>query len=266
MTWARLASLSLARPVEAMQVLLQCAEDHLRADGGVVVIAARDPDSRDNPASIEGWVPAGIVRSYDTEPSPREYRNFVKNQLATDEWIVGTMRDVGTHRAFIRRDILGDRPWSSCPSSFLLAVHGVDDRMVGHHALNENLEVTICLDRKGPNSWTEQDRDWLLDLVVGLGPFTARLAMSYGLLRSQQALSPRERETLLHLLDGEPEALIADEMELAHSTVHQYVMSIFRKWDVNSRAELMAKWMELEQQHVDISSDAMKAAYESSLG
>ncbi len=53
-------------------------------------------------------------------------------------------------------------------------------------------------------------------------------------------LSPRERETLEYLLTGAREKQIADSLEVSQHTVHQYVKSIYRKFGVTSRAELLA--------------------------
>lgn len=266
MIWARLAAMPLTRPEETMHVLLDSVRSYLEAEGGVVVLAVRVGDETTTGRLIhQGWSPAAIVRAKESDPDLEIFRDYLQNHFENDVWIRENMRQAGTHRAFVRADVLGDEPWSSCGGGMILEAHGAHDRMVAYHALSDDLEVSICLDRHRPVAWTPSERDWLLDLVVGLGPFAMRLAMSYGLLPSQQNLSPRERETLLHLLEGEPESLIADEMGLAFSTVHQYVVSIFRKWGVNSRAELMASWMQTQREYVENSVEAMNAAYEAAV-
>jgi DNA-binding NarL/FixJ family response regulator len=67
--------------------------------------------------------------------------------------------------------------------------------------------------------------------------------MSFGLYKHQKVLTPRQRETLLHLLDGYSEPEIAELMGLTTGSAHQYVVAVFRALNVSSRAELMAKWM-----------------------
>jgi len=54
-------------------------------------------------------------------------------------------------------------------------------------------------------------------------------------------LSPRLTQTLSHLLDGDSEKEIAAKMELSRHTIHVYVKSIYRKYKVSTRAELMAR-------------------------
>lgn len=57
-------------------------------------------------------------------------------------------------------------------------------------------------------------------------------------------LSPRKQETFWKLLDGQGEKQIAVEMGLSPNTVHHYVKAIYRHFNVSSRAELLAWWMQ----------------------
>ena len=55
-----------------------------------------------------------------------------------------------------------------------------------------------------------------------------------------RGLSPRLRQTLDRLLAGESEKEVARQMELHPATVHEYVGDLYRRFGVDSRAELMA--------------------------
>lgn len=52
-------------------------------------------------------------------------------------------------------------------------------------------------------------------------------------------LSPRQQETLGHLLTGEGEKRIAFLLGISVNTVHTYVRHIYRTFNVHSRCELM---------------------------
>jgi DNA-binding CsgD family transcriptional regulator len=54
-------------------------------------------------------------------------------------------------------------------------------------------------------------------------------------------LSPRERETLQHLLSGDSEKQVAAKLQLSRHTVHIYVKTLYKHFGVNSRGELLAK-------------------------
>jgi DNA-binding CsgD family transcriptional regulator len=56
-------------------------------------------------------------------------------------------------------------------------------------------------------------------------------------------LSPRERQTLELLLTGNAEKQIAARLDISRHTVHVYVKSLYKRFGVNSRSELLAKWV-----------------------
>jgi DNA-binding CsgD family transcriptional regulator len=54
-------------------------------------------------------------------------------------------------------------------------------------------------------------------------------------------LSPRHQRVLSHLLTGVSEKEIAGELGLSRHTVHEYVRTLYRQFNVTSRGELMAR-------------------------
>jgi DNA-binding CsgD family transcriptional regulator len=56
-------------------------------------------------------------------------------------------------------------------------------------------------------------------------------------------LTPRQREVLLCLLEGDSEQQVALRLGLTRDTAHQYVKGVFRKLNVSTRAELMARFI-----------------------
>ena len=54
------------------------------------------------------------------------------------------------------------------------------------------------------------------------------------------ALGPRLRQTLECLLEGDSEKQVAARLGLSRHTVHEYVTALYRRFDVQSRGELMA--------------------------
>jgi DNA-binding NarL/FixJ family response regulator len=57
-------------------------------------------------------------------------------------------------------------------------------------------------------------------------------------------LSPRLQQTLQHLLEGDSEKQIARKLGLSPHTIHIYVKSLYKHYQVCSRPELLAKWIE----------------------
>ena len=58
-----------------------------------------------------------------------------------------------------------------------------------------------------------------------------------------RALSPRQRETLRHLLAGHSEKQIAADMGLSPNTIHTYAKALHRHFGVSTRGELLARWV-----------------------
>jgi DNA-binding CsgD family transcriptional regulator len=56
-------------------------------------------------------------------------------------------------------------------------------------------------------------------------------------------LSPRLRQTLESLLDGDSEKQAAARLGLSVNTVHEYVTSLYRRFGVSSRAELLTHFL-----------------------
>jgi DNA-binding CsgD family transcriptional regulator len=56
-------------------------------------------------------------------------------------------------------------------------------------------------------------------------------------------LSRRQRQTLDLLLAGNAEKQIAARLSISRHTVHVYVKSLYKRFNVNSRSELLAKWV-----------------------
>lgn len=56
-------------------------------------------------------------------------------------------------------------------------------------------------------------------------------------------LSPRVRQTLDRLLRGDSEKQVAIQLRLSQHTVHVHVKSLYRKLNVTTRGELLAKFV-----------------------
>jgi DNA-binding CsgD family transcriptional regulator len=86
------------------------------------------------------------------------------------------------------------------------------------------------------------------DHVAGEMPAPAPFASSEAIPSSlvQQGTSklpPRQRQTLDRLLAGDSEKQIAARLQVSKHTVHIYVKSLYRRFGVCSRGELLAQFV-----------------------
>jgi len=63
-------------------------------------------------------------------------------------------------------------------------------------------------------------------------------------LVTRQSLSRRQRQTLELLLSGNAEKQIAAHLSISRHTVHVYVKSLYKRFGVCSRGELLARWVQ----------------------
>jgi DNA-binding CsgD family transcriptional regulator len=68
-------------------------------------------------------------------------------------------------------------------------------------------------------------------------------------------LSPRLRETLNCLLEGDGEKQVAVRLRLSRPTVHQYVTALYRHFGVGSRSELLARFIRTPRPRTDNAPD-----------
>ena len=87
-----------------------------------------------------------------------------------------------------------------------------------------------------PTAWTRRLLAVVHRQIAAL--YETRLATEQH--RSLAGLSPRMRQTLACLLEGDGEKQVARCLGVRPSTVHEYVTALYRHFGVESRAELMA--------------------------
>jgi DNA-binding CsgD family transcriptional regulator len=200
---------------------------------------------------IGGWYPSFYFSSDAEAERHALIAAFRKNRAnyAHNPVTRALVAQSGTHRAIIQSALglaPGDSPSSesAAPSNEVMEALGSSDRIIAACALSENLECYIGADRAaGTENFSPCDRDALLEFAVGAAPIFARQAMSRGLLDHQQPLTPRERDTLLLLLQDATENEMAEILGVTTQTAHQYVSRVYRKLAVNSRAQLSDGWM-----------------------
>jgi DNA-binding CsgD family transcriptional regulator len=143
-----------------------------------------------------------------------------------------------------RRQLADDPAWyGSAAFCEYLRPSGVDDGMMSLVILADGQAHGIALFRPpGERRFTTRDRR-LLDLFhTELAPHLLTDLAPPG-CDPISSLSPRLREVLACLLEGDSEQQAASRLGLTRDTAHQYVKAIYRRLHVNTRAELMARFV-----------------------
>ena len=132
------------------------------------------------------------------------------------------------HRLYYEARHVADRLWAVCP-------------------VNANVEICYNFDRLGPPDparfFTTRDFGRAEILLGGLAWFHKRIVLSHGVLAGEAPPTPAEGRVLRLLLTGQSEKMIATTLGLSIRTTHNSVTALFKKFGVQSRAELMALWL-----------------------
>jgi DNA-binding CsgD family transcriptional regulator len=143
-----------------------------------------------------------------------------------------------------RRQLVTDRAW------YESAAYNECHRVIGiDHLLTSVLETRadgwfycILLHRAtGERDFAPRHGHLLRLFHEELGRLIGPVLVTAGDPFSPTRLPPRVRQTLSCLLEGDGEKQAAARMGLSRETVHQYVKALYRHYQVESRAELLAR-------------------------
>jgi len=137
-----------------------------------------------------------------------------------------------------RVELVSDREWyRSAAFAYRRRAH-CDHQLTSMCQISATHASCIAIHR-GTNErdFSDRERRLLALFHVELGrliggPLTSGVT-------NEPALSPRLRQTLACLVEGDSEKQVAARMGISRTTVHQYVTMLYRRYGVQSRAELI---------------------------
>jgi DNA-binding CsgD family transcriptional regulator len=143
-----------------------------------------------------------------------------------------------------RRQLADDRAWyASAAFCEYLRPSGVDDGLMSIVLLANGQAHGIALFRPpGERRFTARERCLLHLFHTELLPHL-QFDLALPGCNPISGLSPRLREVLACLLEGDTEQQVAMRLGLTRDTTHQYVKTIYRRMNVNTRAELMSRFV-----------------------
>ncbi len=194
----------------------------------------------------KGWRAPVVRYLYPKQPldeSAREQSKSLDRGVA-DETTVANVAEAGRFRANRLRDLVSPDWFNSYYYQRYYRGVGLDDSIFVAFPVNADAESWFGVHREiGKPGFTIEERDTLAYALRGLKWFHRQLMLSHGLLIASKPLTPAERRVLQLLLSRASEKEIACGLGLTVNSVHQYVVSVFRKFGVNSRASLMSLWL-----------------------
>lgn len=202
-----------------------------------------DPNLDD---SVKGWRTPVFRYLYPTQKLDGIARRQAKGLYrgVANETMVANVAAVGRFRANRLRDLVTDEWFESDYYCENYLGTGRCDAVFVAFPVNEDAESWFGVFREiGKPYFTAEERDTLAYTLRGIKWFHRQLMLSHGLLIASKPLTPAERRVLQLLLSRSSEKDIGRSLGLTANSVHQYVVSVYRKFGVNSRASLMSLWL-----------------------
>ena len=243
-----LANVPVSEVDQGLRRLMERSCDMIGADDAFWIAASYQPGSTHPLATMfDGWLPIQIHSLHDNDRR-RTLRELAMKRIMEgqiDPYTQTLISQAGNDRALLREDVI---PAGQAKSHWLyeefFSTGLLNDRMVGASSLTDQTETYLGFDRFHSNiPFSRRDRDLMRFICIGLKWFFTGLHRSYGLIDASEPLTAREREVLLQVLTDKGEKIIAAEMGISPKTLHHHITTLYRKFSVNSRAALMALWL-----------------------
>ena len=142
-----------------------------------------------------------------------------------------------------RRQLVSDRDWyQSTAFNEYRRLCNVDHQLTSMFQVASNGATSCVAVHREIRDRDFSDRECALVSFfhAELGRLLGR-SLSSALHDESKVLSPRLQQTLAYLMEGDSEKQVAWRMGLSRATVHQYVTMLYRRYGVQSRAELLVR-------------------------
>jgi DNA-binding CsgD family transcriptional regulator len=176
----------------------------------------------------------------------RRYQGYVRANRTADDPTVKALADIpGWLVVRARRQLLPDREWyqSALFNDYLKPLH-LNHFLYSVRQISKDHAVSaISLSRShSERDFSDRDQELLRFFHDELGRLIGS-ALASVFDPDPLQLPRREKETLACLLEGDSEKQVATRLGVSSLTVHQYVKSLYRRFRVRSRAELLAYFL-----------------------
>jgi DNA-binding CsgD family transcriptional regulator len=139
-----------------------------------------------------------------------------------------------------RRQLVPDGAWYGSPAAEYRLKGGIDHALTSVFQVSDDGAVSgIALNRAiGERDFSAREQRLLEFFHAEIGRLIRGPLVS-ATEPGIEHLPPRLGQTLACLLEGDSEKLVASRLGLSTATVHQYVTALYRRFDVQSRAQLL---------------------------
>lgn len=207
------------------------------------VWVARCCGSHDSPAD---WQVLSWELVATTQEHSEDVDDWVRQtpQISQCPFTHALLCGAGSDRSHRAIDLLPEAEWkSSLTYRLLYEPMGLTDVITVGLVLGPGHELYFAFSTGDVHGFSVEQRDIAAFLLQGPRRVWTEWARFHGYIEAERPLTRRECSVLEFLLIGKSEPDIAKQLGLTAGSTHQVVVSIYRKFSVRSRAELMSRWL-----------------------
>lgn len=195
---------------------------------------------------VTHWMQPGLVDPAVVDAAMAEFRRDPAFAPTLIEYLRRSPLDEGL--CLSRRQIVDDRDWYV--SGDYQIIHrscGLDHilwcfRPIRSGPNGESSSGLILTRAEGRRDFSGRDRLLVREVHAAIAPLIGGPLARFE-DPSPSDLSPRARQVLVCMLEGDGDKQIASRLALSPHTVNQYTKAIFRHFGSRSRAEVLALWL-----------------------
>jgi DNA-binding CsgD family transcriptional regulator len=143
--------------------------------------------------------------------------------------------------------MIDDASWKSNPFGIEYRTAGFDHAMISAYPVGGGIVSSLGFHRRtGKPPFSDRDRT-VVHVMFQQVDWLHRAGSNVPASENVIELSPRERHVTMLLMGGDSRKQVAAKLRLSQHTVADYLKEIYRKLGVNSRAELLAKFLPIRR-------------------
>jgi DNA-binding CsgD family transcriptional regulator len=245
-------------PSEKARFLMRRLQQMLEGDCDIELFLHADLLRHPSPRLLERIFIGPTFQRIEPRPHSEVQSVFDESGPAMQQIVPDALQNLRSPRTFLLSEDIADRKWFEAVREKRLRPYGWKDVLAGNWAASKDrlvvLAVLLRIDQPTPGPETRR----LLSLMLrAIAPIVDRemfedvdgrrageeQAGAENLLEGRD-LSQRQADVLHLLLRGMSEKEVARELGVSTHTVHTHVRKLYAQFGVNSRGELLAKFVD----------------------
>lgn len=194
-----------------------------------------------------GWRPFRVMMQQDGVQSilskPKDFSKYMSPQNVSESSIKH-VKQAGEFRSTLLCDHVSPAYFTSERYQTEYTGFGQQDSIFIVTPITKDVEIYLCFYRAmNKEMFSKSDLELASYALRALKWFHRQVLLSFGMVIAGEPLTETQRKVLTLLLTKKKEQEIADTLGQKKSTTHEHVTQIYRKFNVSSRAALMAIWL-----------------------